>query len=107
MSDEIEEKWDGTPRRKNDIYLKTIEEKVDNVYNFLKTQFGSVDLAGNKMEGETSKSIRQLSEKVAIQNGRVGKLEEFRDRISGALILVGSLVGITGVIVGIISIHSK
>jgi hypothetical protein len=112
MSTGSEEIWNGETRRKNDVYLKSIEDKIDGAikdldksYNFLKVQFGDIDLAGNKVEGEVSKSIRLLTEKVTIQNGRIGKLESDRDQIRGAATFATILISLGGLLLAYLAIH--
>lgn len=93
------DKWDGIPRRKNDIYFKTIEDKIDRTYDFIRGEFGDVGLNGEKIEGRTSEKIRLLSEQVTKQNGRVSKLEKRNIFLDGAAWLVGALVTFAGVLV--------
>ena len=78
-------------RDNSEVRLEAIENKLDQQYAFLRQQFGDIDLAGNKVEGKVSEQIRVLSERVAIQNGRVKKLEERNIFLDGSAKIVGIL----------------
>lgn len=78
-------KWDGHPRRKNDIYLEVIEKKIDRIDDFLRHQFGDTDLAGNKIEGTINKEIRLILENIVNHEHRLAKLETRNTFIDGSV----------------------
>jgi hypothetical protein len=46
------------------------------VKQYMEVQFGGMDLVGTPMEGNVTRSLREINEKIKIQNGRIAKAEE-------------------------------
>lgn len=91
--------------------MKELEQKIDaivtnqaTIKNYIEHQFGSVDLAGNAVEGRITEALRHLNEKVAIQNGRVKKLEASKTYIIGAC---AAITGMFGLVITIIMLFKK
>ena len=55
--------------------IDSIIEKQAKIKSYIENQFGGEDLVGNATEGIMTRQVRELNEKVKIQNGRIGKLE--------------------------------
>lgn len=97
------EKWDGkTDRRKNrPIELDVLISTTENIRACLAREFGDKDLVGNRIEGNVSRQLRELNEKVTIQNGRVGKLEYRNVSFDGgfklAAILFSGTIALTSI----------
>ena len=68
--------------------IDAIMEKQSTIKNYIETQFGGVDLAGTPTEGIITGQLKQLNEKVKIQNGRIGKLENWRWFVLGGCAVV-------------------
>lgn len=84
--------------RENDNKIKEMADKLDHILSFLKGEFGDADLSNNIIEGRTKKEIRELKERVAIQNGRVFKLEKWQWMTIGGGCVVTVLITILGII---------
>lgn len=89
--------------------MKDLVDKVDLIASnqvviksYIENKFGGSDLAGHSVEGEVPKALRELNEKVAIQNGRVGKLEN--TRIYWGAWLLGA-TGVVGMFVSAITLY--
>jgi hypothetical protein len=74
----MSDKWDGNPRRKNDIYMVALESKVDQMFAFLRGEFGDEGLNGEKIEGRTTKTLREIVTQAKLTNGRVTSLEQWQ-----------------------------
>ena len=95
--------WDGSPRRKTDIAMVALTEKVNSIYAFLQREFGNTKDDGfGAVEGETKKQLRELNDKVSKQNGRVKKLEDWRFYILGGIAM---FMFLSGIIVALSAMH--
>ena len=68
--------------------IDAIIEKQSVIKHYIETQFGGIDLAGNKTEGVVTSAINELSGKVKIQNGRIGKLEIQSALLAGGIAVI-------------------
>lgn len=109
MKEDLERR--ETERRElNKEMLAKFQDVVSNIHSikgqqaiikqYLEGQFGGVDLVGTPTEGKVTRDLRELNEKVKIQNGRVGKsesritdLEHWRWQLLGIAIGAGAVIG--------------
>lgn len=56
--------------------LHAIKGKQIIIEQYLQVQFGGKDLVGTPTEGNVMRTLREINEKIRIQNGRVTKTEE-------------------------------
>lgn len=97
---------DRTERRKG---MDELKAKVDIIVSnqqviktYIEKQFGGVNLAGTPVEGDITKQLRELNEKVKIQNGRIGKLEVSKVYILGGVAAVGGMLALVAYIVNLL-----
>jgi hypothetical protein len=83
--------WQGEDRRKENLDFEILDRKIDRVYDFLKVQFGDVDLAGNKVEGKMNEALRELKDQVIVQNSRIEILEKNNEKLAGSAWIIGIL----------------
>jgi len=94
MKDEIQH----DERRKG---MEDLTKKIDTlvinqalIKSYIEKQFGGVDLAGTPVEGDVTRQLRELNQKVAIQNGRVTKLEHSKLYWVAYSLGVGGTIGL-------------
>lgn len=63
--------------------LSDVIKKVDHLQSYIESEFGGHGLNGQATEGNTTRQLREISTRVAIQNGRVSKLENWRSYVIG------------------------
>ena len=79
---------------KIDERLRKVEEQTVRLISHMESEFGSANTEGNltgalnRIEG----SLKALNERVAIQNGKVRKLEDWKTYCLGGAGMLGGLI---------------
>ena len=91
------------------VQYEEIKKITQKLYNCLEQEFGGTSLNGNPLEGNVNTKLRELSNdvsalnsKVAIQNGRVGKLELWQARVFGAVGVIGIIFSLITLILNVL-----
>lgn len=90
--------FDGRERRKEDVYLKKIEERLAHIEGYLESEFGTHGVRGNLHQNfdDIKADIQIVYKTLKDQNGRIGKLENWR---SGVVAVIAGIVIVLGWIV--------
>ena len=88
----MEERRDGM--REILSKIDSIIDKQTVIKSYIEKQFGGTDLAGTPVEGDVTKQLRELNDKVKIQNGRIGKLENWRWFVLGCTAVIVILINL-------------
>jgi len=81
--------------------VQTIKGNQSGISQYLQVLFGGKDLVGTAMEGNVTRSLREINDKIKTQNGRIGKLENWQIRI------IGIAIGASAVFCFVIKIFFK
>lgn len=76
------------------VKIDSVLDRQGVIKNYIEGLFGSIDLVGTPVEGTVSKQLRELNEKVKIQNGRIGKLENWRWFVVGCTAVAVIAIGL-------------
>lgn len=70
------------------VVIHVMKGKQSVIDQYLQVQFGGKDLIGTPMEGNVTRALRELTDKVKIQNGKVNRLENWRWYACGAVAVI-------------------